>query len=258
MALTQEGEHVQKFEYLLRLGDNALILGHRLSEWCGHAPILEEDIALSNIALDLIGQARYLLTYASRVEGLGRDEDALAYLRDVRDWRNLLLVEQPNGDFADTMARQFLFDAYNFPLFEALTRSRDPELAAIAAKAVKEIAYHRRHSSEWVIRLGDGTGESRLRMIAALERHWGFCEEMFSCDAVEEAAVASGLGPDPASLRPAWDAYVRDILDEAGLDLPSVTWSVGGAKSLGRHSEHLGFLLAEMQFMQRAYPNNAW
>lgn len=258
MPLTQAGDHAQKFEYVLRLGDNALILGHRLSEWCGHAPILEEDIALSNIALDLIGQARYLLTYAGKVEGAGRDEDSLAFLRDVRDWRNLLLVEQPNGDFADTMARQFLVDAYNFPLFEALTRSSDPELAAIAAKAVKEIAYHRRHSSEWVIRLGDGTDESRARMIAALERHWGFCEELFAVDAVEEAAVSAGLGPSPASLRAAWDAHITEVLGEAGLERPESTWSVDGAKSSGRHSEHLGFLLAEMQFMQRAYPNNAW
>ncbi len=253
-ALTQD----QHFAYVLRIGDNALILGHRLSEWCGHAPILEEDIAQTNIALDLIGQARMLLSHAGAVEGKGRDEDKLAYARDVLDWRNCLLVEQPNGDFADTIARQFLFDVYNHLFFTALTRSSDAELAAIAEKSVKEIAYHRRHSSEWLIRLGDGTDESRSRMVEALNRVWGYVDELFTMDEVDDAALAAGIGVDLAALRPAWDQGVSDVLNQAGLDLPTVTWSVGGARSKGHHSEHLGFLLAEMQFVPRAYPDSAW
>ncbi|MDJ0684754.1 MAG: phenylacetate-CoA oxygenase subunit PaaC [Alphaproteobacteria bacterium] len=248
----------QHVDYLLRLGDNALILGHRLSEWCGHAPILEEDIALTNVALDLIGQARMLLTQAGAVEGKGRDEDALAFGRDVLDWRNVLLVEQPNGDFADTIARQFLFDIWNHQVFSTLLGSTDAELAAIAAKAVKEIAYHKRHSSEWLIRLGDGTEESRARMIRALDVHWGFVEELFTPDAVDQAAFEAGIGPDLAALRPEWDAAVAAVLDEAGLERPEVGWAVHGGKTDGHHSEHLGFILAELQFMQRAYPGLAW
>ncbi len=248
----------QTVEYLLRLGDNALILGHRLSEWCGHAPILEEDIAMTNVSLDLIGQARLLYTYAGKVEGAGRDEDDIAFLRDVLEWRNCLLVEQPNGDFADTMARQFLFDCWNFEVFSALTKSSDSELAAIAAKALKEISYHRRHSGDWVIRLGDGTEESRARMIAALDRVWGFVDELFQMDEIDQAALDSGIGIDLAALRPAWDAYVNAVLNEAGLDLPAATWSVNGGRTKGHHSEHLGFILAELQFMQRAYPDSKW
>jgi len=248
----------QHFEYLLRLGDNALVLGHRLSEWCGHGPVLEEDIAMTNVSLDLIGQARLLYTHAGEIEGKGRDEDALAYLRDVLDWRNCLLVEQPNGDFADTMARQFLFDSWNFLVFSELTKSSDENLAAIAAKALKEISYHRRHSGEWVIRLGDGTDESRERMIKGLAGVWGYVDEMFEMDAVDQAALDAGIGVDLAQLRPQWDRDVQAVLSEAGLSVPDVTWSVNGGRTKGLHSEHLGFLLAELQFMQRAYPGNSW
>lgn len=248
----------QHVEFLLRLGDNALVLGHRLSEWCGHAPVLEEDIAMTNVALDLIGQARLLYSHAGAVEGKGRDEDAIAYLRDVLDWRNCLLVEQPNGDFADTMARQFLFDVWNFEVFSALTKSTDEQLAAIAAKALKEVSYHRRHSGDWVIRLGDGTEESRSRMIAALDRVWGFTDELFQMDETDRAALQAGIGVDLEALRPAWEAYVGAVLAEAGLEKPAVTWSVKGGRTKGHHSEHLGYLLAELQFMQRAYPNSTW
>ena len=248
----------QHVEFLLRLGDNALVLGHRLSEWCGHGPVLEEDIAMTNVALDLIGQARMLYSHAGKIEGKGRDEDAIAYLRDVLDWRNCLLVEQPNGDFADTMARQFLFDVWNFEVFSALTKSADEHLAAIAAKALKEISYHRRHSGDWVIRLGDGTEESRARMIAALDRVWGFTDELFQMDDVDQAALAAGIGVDLEALRPAWESHVGAVLAEAGLDKPSVTWSVKGGRTKGHHSEHLGYLLAELQVMQRAYPNSTW
>ncbi|WP_425404222.1 1,2-phenylacetyl-CoA epoxidase subunit PaaC [Hwanghaeella sp.] len=248
----------QHVEFLLRLGDNALVLGHRLSEWCGHAPVLEEDIAMTNVALDLIGQARLLYSHAGAVEGKGRDEDAIAYLRDVLDWRNCLLVEQPNGDFADTMARQFLFDVWNFEVFSALTKSADEQLAAIAAKALKEVSYHRRHSGDWVIRLGGGTEESRSRMVAALDRVWGFTDEMFQMDETDRAALQAGIGLDLEALRPAWEAYVGAVLAEAGLEKPAVTWSVKGGRTKGHHSEHLGYLLAELQFMQRAYPNSTW
>jgi ring-1,2-phenylacetyl-CoA epoxidase subunit PaaC len=244
-------------EYLLRLGDTSLVLGHRLSEWCGHGPALEEDIALTNIALDLVGQARLFLGYAGEVEGEGRGEDDLAYLRDVLDYRNLLLVERPNGDFAHTMARQFLFDAFNVELMAGLARSRDERLAAIAAKALKEVTYHVRHSSEWVIRLGDGTGESRARMEAALDDLWAYTGEMFAMDDVDEAMVAAGIGVDLAALKPDWDRRVDGVLAEATLARPADGWMQSGGKR-GRHGEHLGYLLAEMQFLQRAYPGATW
>lgn len=249
-ALTQ-AEHR---DYCIRFGDNALILGQRLGEWCGHAPVLEEDIALTNIALDLVGQARLWLAHAGAVEGEGRDEDALAMKRDVLDFRNVLLVEQPNGDFAHTIARQFLYDAWAVPLYQALSRSSDETIRGIAEKAVKESLYHRRHSSEWVIRLGDGTEESRARMITALDDLWGFQDELFEMDALDAKALAAGVGVDLAGLRPAWSAHVEAVLAEATLPLPGVTWRVTGGRK-GRHSEHLGYILAELQFLQRAYPD---
>ncbi|MCF8467477.1 MAG: phenylacetate-CoA oxygenase subunit PaaC [Sneathiella sp.] len=245
------------FEYLLRLGDNSLILGQRLAEWCGHAPILEEDLALTNIGLDLIGQSRMLLSYAGEVEGKGRDEDRLAFHRDTQAWRNLLLLEQPNGDFAKTMARQFFFDVFQYLQYEALSSSKDERVAGIAAKSLKEITYHRRHSSDWVIRLGDGTEESHEKMQTALNELWGFVPEMFDMDAVDEAMVADGIGVDVASLRPAWDAQVNAVLAEATLKRPDVSWSVRGSRD-GKHSEHLGYILAEMQFLQHAYPDAKW
>lgn len=244
-------------DYLLRIGDTSLILGHRLSEWCGHGPILEEDIAMSNIALDLIGQARLLYTHAGQVEGEGRDEDALAFTRDVWDWKNLLLAEQPNGDFAVTMARQFLIDCYHVELFSALSKSKDAELAAIAAKSLKEVTYHRRHSGEWVIRLGDGTEESKTRVQKAFDDLWIFVDELFECDALETAMAEAGIGVDPSSLRPAWESMVDRVMAEATLVKPSVDFPRSGGRQ-GEHSEYLGFILAELQFMQRAYPGMEW
>lgn len=243
--------------YTLRLADTALVLGHRLSEWCGHGPMLEEDLALANMALDLIGQARSLYAYAGECEGAGRGEDQLAYLRDCPEWRNLLLVERPRGDFAFTILRQFLFAAYAHPLFERLMASQDTVLAAIAAKAVKEMAYHLRHSAEWVIRLGDGTEESAARLQEALAELWPFTGEMFECDGVEQALVDVGIAVNPADIRPIWDATVDRVFAEALLTRPQQCWMQTGGRQ-GRHSEHLGHLLADLQFMQRAYPGATW
>lgn len=246
------------FEYLLRLGDNALILGHRLSEWCGHGPILEQDIAMTNIALDQVGQARSLLQYAGQVEGKGRTEDNLAYLRDVSGYRNALLVEQPNGDFAHTVTRQFLFDAFNFFQFEALKQSRDEHLQAIAAKSFKEIAYHLRYSSEWMIRLGDGAEESRQRMQAALEDLWMYTGELTEVTEVDEQILEAGIGPDLRKIKSLYDEKVAAILQEATLEQPADTWMQSGGKTGRMHSEHLGYILAELQFVQRAYPGMDW
>ncbi len=245
------------FEYLLRLGDDSLILGHRLSEWCGHGPILEEDIAMTNIALDLVGQATSLLDYAGKVEGKGRDGDALAFLRFDRDYRNLLLVEQPNGDFGMTMMRQFLFDAYRKPLFESLQKSSDLQLAAIAEKSLKETKYHLKHSSEWVIRLGDGTDESHERVQNALNTLWRYTPELFYADQTDEAMTNEGVAPQMDAIREAWEQTVKIVLSEATLEIPSNNWKQEGGRK-GLHSEHLGYMLAEMQYMQRAYPNMEW
>lgn len=244
-------------EYLLRLGDTSLILGHRLSEWCGHGPVLEEDIAMSNIALDLIGQARLLYTYAGTVEGAGRDEDDFAFKRDVTEWKNLLLAEQPNGDFAATMVRQFLIDCFHVELYTALSKSADSELAAIAAKSLKEVTYHRRHSGEWIIRMGDGTDESKRRVQLALDEHWIFVDELFETDALDDAMTAARIGPDLKSLRPAWDTMVDRVLAEATLTRPEAEFPRSGGRS-GAHSEYLGFILSDLQFMQRAYPDMEW
>lgn len=245
------------FDYTLRLADTSLILGHRLSEWCGHGPMLEEDIALANLGLDLIGQSRSLYTYAGEIEGKGRDEDALAYLRDVYDFKNILLVERPNGDFAMTMVRQFLFAAYMHPFWFEMCSSSDEMLAAIAAKSEKELAYHLRHSAEWVIRLGDGTEESKVRAQNALDTLWPFVGEMFETDADEDSLIASGVAVDPMSLEPNWNRTVEEVLGRAGLSRPDNGWMQTGGR-VGRHSEHLGFILADMQFLQRAYPGASW
>ena len=245
------------FQYALRLADDQLILGHRLSEWCGHAPMLEEDIALANIGLDLIGQARTLYAYAGAVEEQGRDEDQLAFLRDAPHYRNLLLLEQPNGDFARTIARQFLYSAFMEPFWRALTASPDETLAAVAAKAMKEAAYHVRHSAEWLIRLGDGTEESHARAQDALDELWMYTGEMFEADPVTRDLIARGIAVDPAPLRPEWDRVVDAVLDEATLTRPNESWMQTGGRT-GKHSEHLGYLLAEMQFLQRAYPGATW
>jgi len=243
--------------YALRRADDALILGHRLSEWCGHGPMLEEDMALANMALDLLGQARELYGYAAKIEGKGNDEDKLAYLRDVRQYRNLLLLEQPNGDFARTIVRQFFYAAFADLYWRAMMKSSDAMLAAIAAKSEKESAYHLRHSSEWIIRLGDGTEESHRRAQAAMDDLWSFTGEMFAVDGSERALIASGIAIDPASLHPHWLKTISDVVGEATLALPKSGWMQEGGRS-GRHSEHLGHLLSELQSMQRTFPGVTW
>lgn len=245
------------FAYTLRLADNALILGHRVSEWVGHAPVLEEDLALGNLALDLIGQARSFYTYAGEVEGKGRDEDALAYLRDAGAYRNILLVEQPNGDFAQAIIRHLLYSAFAHPYFEAMTRSKDSTLAAIAAKAVKEMAYHVRHTAEWAIRLGEGTDESHRRAQYALDELWPFTGELFETDQIERALIDAGIAVDPLSVRAQWSKTLDDVFDEATLTRPRDGYMQSGGRS-GRHSEHLGFILTELQFLQRTYPGAKW
>jgi ring-1,2-phenylacetyl-CoA epoxidase subunit PaaC len=245
------------FEHALRLADDALLLGHRLSEWCGRAPTLEEDMALANIGLDLIGQARSLYAYAGEVEGAGRDEDRLAYLREDREYRNLLLVELPNGDFAQTIVRQLLYSAFMVPFWERLEGSKDQTLAAIAAKSVKEARYHLRHAAEWVIRLGDGTDESRGRTVAALGELWPWTGELFEQDAAERALVEAGVAVDRAALKPAWDATVDRVLAEATLARPQDGWMQTGGRR-GVHTEHLGYILAELQHLQRSHPGAVW
>lgn len=251
------------FTYCLRLADTALVLGHRLSEWTARAPMLEEDIALANLALDLIGQARLFYDHAGTVEGRilgtekGRDEDALAYLRGDQDYRNFLMVEQPNGDFAVTMVRQFLYAAFALPYMSALTRSQDETLAAIAAKAEKEMAYHLRHAGEWVIRLGDGTEESHARAQAALDDLAIYIDEFFEVDAIERALIDAGIAPDPSLLRAEFDATLAHVLDEATLTRPTVKNGQGGGRN-GHHTEHLSHLLNEMQGLHRAHPGAVW
>ena len=243
--------------YILRRADDALILGHRLSEWCGHAPALEEDMALANMGLDLLGQARELYAYAAKIEGGGNDEDKFAYLRDVRQYRNLLLTEQPNGDFARTMVRQFFYSAFADLYWLRMMTSSDATLAAIAAKSEKESAYHLRHSSEWIIRLGDGTEESHSRAQAAIDDLWSFTGEMFSADDSERGLVDVGIAANAAALKPQWLKSISTVLDEATLTLPRNDWMQQGGRS-GRHSEHLGHLLSELQYMQRAFPGATW
>lgn len=245
------------FQYVLRIADNNLVLGHRLSEWCGHGPELEEDIALTNIALDLIGQARLLLSYAGEVEGKGRSEDDLAYLREGLDYKNLLIVEQPNQDYAYTIVRQFLYDGFNFELYSTLTESKDEHLASIAAKALKETSYHRRHSAQWMIRLGDGTELSHEKVQTALNDMWMYSGEMFDMDEVDEAMLDAAIGTDLKALKPKWDEHVDAVLKEATLERPQDAWMMGGGKA-GRHSEHLGFILADLQYLRRSHPGATW
>jgi ring-1,2-phenylacetyl-CoA epoxidase subunit PaaC len=243
--------------YVLRRADDALILGHRLSEWCGHAPMLEEDMALANMGLDLLGQARELYSYAARIEGSGNDEDKLAYLRDVRQYRNLLLLEQPNGDFARTMVRQFFYSAFADLYWRAMMKSSDGTLAAIAAKSEKESAYHLRHSSEWIVRLGDGTDESHARAQTAIDDLWAFTGEMFAVDDAERALIDAGVAIDPAGLKSQWLKTVTGVIAEATLALPKTDWMQQGGR-VGRHSEHLGHLLSELQSLQRTFPGATW
>ncbi len=249
-------------EFLLRMGDNTLILGHRVSEWCGHAPVLEEDIALANTALDLIGQTQLWLGLAGElqgaIQGQGRSADDLAFLRDAWDFRNVLLVELPNGDFGQTLMRQFLFDAWHLGMLEQLTTSPDPRINEIAQKAVKEVAYHLERSSDTVIGLGDGTEESHARMQAALDRLYPYVGEMFMGDDADAALVAQGVIPDPASLRAGFDARVDAVLAQATLRRPDARFSHSGGRDGRMHTEHLGHLLTQMQWLQRAYPGATW
>jgi ring-1,2-phenylacetyl-CoA epoxidase subunit PaaC len=246
-----------RFEYLLRLGDDSLVLGQRLAEWTGRAPSVEVDLSLANFALDLVGQATFFLEEAGKCEGRGRDGDRLAFHRDVLDYRNCLLVEQPNGDFARTMARQLLFSTWQKLLFDHLRGSRDEMIAAVAAKAVKEVTYHEELAAEWVIRLGDGTEESRRRVIDGLDWNWRFIPELFEMDEVAAELAARGVGADLAALRPAYDARIAAVLAEATLERPRDQRPILGGRR-GHHSEHLGHLLATMQFLPRAYPDAKW
>ncbi len=244
-------------DYLLRLGDDRLVLGHRLSEWCGHAPILEEDIALANLALDLIGQATLLLGLAAKKEGKGRDADALAYFRDAVDYRNALLVELPKGDFAVTIVRQLFFSIFALLQAEALQVSTDRELAGIAAKGVKESRYHVRHSADWVVKLGGGTEESHARAQRAVDDLWRYTGEFFLADDVDRAVAADGLGVDPSTFERTWQTTVRDVLARAGLTIPEGVYMQRGGRE-GRHTEHLGHMLAEMQIVARSHPGASW
>jgi ring-1,2-phenylacetyl-CoA epoxidase subunit PaaC len=244
-------------DYTLRLGDNALILAQRLGEWCGHGPVLEQDIALTNLALDLLGQARLLLTHAGALEGRGRTDDDLAFLRDVPGFRNVLLVEQPNEDWAYTLARQFFFDVYNYYNYQALLASSDEHLAAIAEKALKEVTYHLRFSSEWMLRLGDGTETSHARIQRAVDDLWTYTGELTTPNETDRLLAEAGLAPDLATIRPKWQEKVEAVLNEATLTIPKDEWMQSGGKD-GRHTEHLGFILAELQFLQRTYPGATW
>ncbi|WP_170365044.1 1,2-phenylacetyl-CoA epoxidase subunit PaaC [Ruegeria arenilitoris] len=245
-------------QFLLRMGDNTLILGHRVSEWCGHAPVLEEDIALANTALDLIGQTQMWLGLAGEVQGEGKSADDLAFLRDAWDFRNVLLVEVPNGDFGRTLMRQFLFDAWHSIMLGRLMKSSDDRVAAIAEKASKEVAYHLERSSDTVVGLGDGTEESHRRMQEALDYLWPYLGEMFASDEVDAELAAAGIAPDPASLREEYDVLVQRVLIEATLTIPDSRFAHKGGRDGRMHTEHLGHLLTQMQWLQRAYPGATW
>jgi ring-1,2-phenylacetyl-CoA epoxidase subunit PaaC len=245
------------FRYVLRLGDLSLILGQRLGEWVGHAPALEEDLGLANIALDLIGQARLLLSYAAEVEGCGRDEDQIAFLREQGAYLNAILAEQPNGDFGQTIVRQVLLDAYQLELYERLTSSTDAQLAAIAAKSVKEVRYHLRYSSGWLVRLGDGTPESRARVASALQALWPYTVELFAEDELDRGMAELRIAPRLSEVKSAWVARIDAILAEATLQRPLDRPHSWHGKR-GQHSEHLGYLIAEMQYLQRSYPGARW
>lgn len=247
-----------KFEYLLRQGDNALILSQQLCQLCGKGPALEEDMALSNVALDLLGQTRMWLTYAGELEGRGRDEDRLAFLRDAHDYRNCLLVEQPNGSYAETMVRQFFFDTWHYFLMDGLSRSSDPRIKEIAEKSIKEVTYHLRRSGDLVVRLGDGTDISHAKMQTAVDELWMYSGEMFIYDDVDHAMVAQGVAPAAEPLRKMFLDHIAEVFEEATLKLPPLdAWMQRGGKQ-GRHTERLGYILAEMQFLQRAYPGAQW
>ena len=245
------------FEYVIRLADSTLILGQRLSEWCGHAPVLEEDLALANMALDLIGQARLLFARAGHLEAAGRDEDQLAFLRPESEYRNVTLVELPNVDFGRTVVRNFLFSAFQLELWQSLITSQDTELAAVAEKSLKESRYHLRHSTDWVVRLGDGTAESHARAQAALDYLWPYTAELFVADAVEDEVVGAGIAASCSTFEPDWMQSVEPVLVQATLTVPARTEFRSRGKQ-GMHSEYMGHLLTEMQYLQRAYPGARW
>lgn len=246
-----------RFQYALRMGDDRLILSHRLSEWCGHGPILEEDMALSNIALDLLGQANELLNYAGEIEGKGRDSDAIAHSRIEPQYTNIKMVERLNGNFADTIARQFLWDVFDYHFCNLLQNSKDEMFAAIAVKSLKEVTYHVRHSKNWILKLGDGTQESHDKLQAAVNDVWIFTGEMFEMDGVDELLLKEGIGVDLAEVKKLWDSTVKDIFTEATIQKPEDGWMQSGARK-GQHTEALGMILAEMQYLQRAYPGAKW
>ncbi|MEQ9467770.1 MAG: 1,2-phenylacetyl-CoA epoxidase subunit PaaC [Ekhidna sp.] len=246
-----------RYNYVIQHADNCLILGQRLAEWCGHGPVLEQDIAMTNISLDLIGQARMWYQYAAEIQGEGKSEDEIVAFRDAWDYRNVLLVEQPNGDFAQTIFRQFLHDTFSVNFYEMLMNSNDEQLAAIAAKSHKEALYHVRWSGDWVIRLGDGTEESHSRMKAAIEELWSYAGELTKPNATEQKALEDGYGVDLAALKEKRDAQIREVLMEATLDFPQSTYTHEGGKD-GTHTEHLGYILSDLQFLQRAYPGQEW
>ena len=243
--------------YCIALGDDSLTLGHRLSEWCRNGPFLEEDLALTNVSLDFIGRARMLYSYAAELEGQGRGEDDIAYLRDCREYRNFLINELPNGDFAFTMARQLMIDAFDVGFYERLTQSADEMLAAIAAKAIKESRYHLRRSEDWIKRLGDGTDESHERTQNAFDQLWGYAAEMFEMANDEQRLVDAGIAVDRSALKADWTSTMHSVVRQATLDIPAQDWAIGGGRE-GNHTEHLGYLLAELQYLQRTYPGQQW
>ncbi|MEP3277753.1 MAG: 1,2-phenylacetyl-CoA epoxidase subunit PaaC [Stappiaceae bacterium] len=245
------------FTYVQRIADDQLVLGQRLAEWCGHAPNVEIDLMLANLGLDLLGQARALYSHAAVLEGKGRDEDQIAFLRTEREYGNLLLLEQDNGDFAKTIVRQFFYAAFMLPFWQKMSTSSDEELAAIAAKAVKEMDYHDQHSAEWLVRLGDGTEESHARAQNALEELWPFCGEMFEMDEIASSLLEQGIAVDSAPLKSTWQRRVADIVDQACLALPQSAFAHSGGRA-GVHTEHMGHLLIDLQYMQRTYPGMSW
>lgn len=246
-----------KVTSILRWADDALILGQRLAEWCGHGPVLEQDIALTNISLDLIGQARSYYQYAAELEGGEKNEDTYAYHRDVPEFKNHLLVEQPNGHWGITILRQFFFDTYHFYLLEGLRKSNDETIAAIAEKAIKEVAYHAQYTAEWVIRLGDGTEESKAKMEEALDLLWMWTPELFESDELDAEAVSKGYGVDPAGLKDHWMRKVKQVFELATLEIPENPWGQSGGRN-GEHTEHLGYILSDLQYLPKSYPDAKW
>jgi len=245
------------FNYCLRLGDSSLILGQRMAEWCSNGPILEEDIAMTNLSLDLIGQSRTMLTYAGEIEGKGRSEDDLAYKREEREFYNTLLSERPNGHFGDTVVRNFLHDAFFYHLYQALMSSKDEMIAAHSAKSIKEVTYHLRHSSEWLVRLGDGTSESHEKVQDSINDLWEYTGDLFEMNEVDETLIKEGIAVDLTKVKTEWNKTVNTVLEKATLTLPEDAYMHSGRLE-AVHSEYLGHLIAEMQFLQRAYPNAEW